>query len=206
MSERDPTDVHHAPRIAGWIVAHRVPADEREYVLGDLAEGYAARHQQHGPWRARFWYWRQAASVVSSSWQSSINANPVERKERSMASFSADLRFALRTLVRAPLFSLLVIVTLTVGIGATSALFSVVYPVLLAAPPYPDPDRLVMLSERAADGEDAGIGWLTFDDTRRETRVFSSMAAMSYWMPTLQAGNDVLRLNGQRVSHTFFRT
>jgi hypothetical protein len=123
-----------------------------------------------------------------------------------MTSLWADLRFALRTLVRAPLFSLLVILTLTVGIGATSAVFSVVYPVLLAEPPYPDPDRLVMLSERAEDGSYAGIGWLTFDDTRRETQLFSSMAAMSYWMPTLQAGDDVLRLAGQRVSYTFFET
>jgi hypothetical protein len=41
--------------------------------------------------------------------------------------------------------------------GATSALFSVVYPVLLAPPPYPDPDRLVLLSERTEDGENAGI-------------------------------------------------
>lgn len=123
-----------------------------------------------------------------------------------MTSLWSDLRFVLRSLSRSPLFAALVILTLTVGIGATSALFSVVYPVLLAPPPYPESDRLMMLSERAANGGDDGIGWMTFDDTRRETKVFSSMAAMSYWTPTLQAGGDVLSLNGQRVSHTFFKT
>ena len=126
-------------------------------MLGDLAEGYAARHRLHGPWRARLRYWTQAASVVNSSWHGPMNANPARRPERSLVSLWGDLRFARRTLVRAPLFSLLVIVTLTVGIGATSALFSVVYPVLLAPPHYPDPDRLVLLSERTEDGENAGI-------------------------------------------------
>jgi putative ABC transport system permease protein len=123
-----------------------------------------------------------------------------------MGSIATDLRFALHSLVRVPLFSLLVILTLGVGIGATSALFSVVYPVLLAPPPYPQSDRLVMLSERGKEGSDEGIGWLTFDDTRRETKVFTSLAAMSYWQPALQNGNVVLRLSGQRVSHTFFKT
>jgi putative ABC transport system permease protein len=179
---------------------------EREFVLGDLDEGFATRQALHGAWRARIWYWNQAVSMLRSSWHREARVQHSRPRDRSMTSLWADLRYVVRALRRAPLFSLLVILTLTVGIGATSALFSVVYPVLLAAPPYPGSDRLMMLSERGSDGGDEGIGWLTFDDARREADVFSSMAAMSFWTPTLQSGDAVIRLNGQRVSHTFFRT
>jgi putative ABC transport system permease protein len=192
-------------RLFRWLVTLRVPAAEREFVVGDLEEGYAARVREHGVWRARLWYVRQAASLALVRWPRR-NPHHVRTGNLAMSSVLADLRFALRSLGRVPLFSLLVILTLGVGIGATSALFSVVYPVLLAPPPYPDSDRLMMLSERGAAGTNEGIGWLTFDDTRRETRVFSSMAAISAWEAALQTGNVVIRITGQRVSHTFFPT
>ncbi|MFN8574730.1 MAG: ADOP family duplicated permease [Gemmatimonadaceae bacterium] len=206
MKRLGSNDFPAAPRLARWLVALRVPPREREFVLGDLDEGYADRLASADIRAARLWYWSQVLSTLRSSWHIAPAPHHTRRGDGSMTSLWSDLRFVLRSLARAPLFALLVILTLTVGIGATSALFSVVYPVLLAPPPYPESDRLMMLSERAADGGDDGIGWLTFDDTRRETQVFSSMAAMSYWTPTLQSGDDVLSLNGQRVSHTFFKT
>ncbi len=204
MSEPRPAEFH-GPRLVRWLVSRRIPTEEREFALGDLEEGYAARCQEQGAWRARVWYTMQGASLLFVRWPQP-HSPLVERRSGVMDSIGADLRFALRSLLRVPLFSLLVILTLGVGMGATSALFSVVYPVLLAPPPYPDSDRLMMLSERGQEGTDEGIGWLTFDDTRRETTAFASLAAMSYWEPTLQSGNTVLPLNGQRVSHTFFTT
>jgi putative ABC transport system permease protein len=206
VTSRSPTDFPAAPRVARWLLSLRVPEREREFVLGDLAEGYAMRRSSVGAWYAWTWYWKQTVSMLRSRWHRQARPNPSPRREHSMTSLWSDLRYVTRALRRAPLFSVLVVLTLTVGIGATSALFSVVYPVLLAAPPYPGSDRLVMLSERNANGADDGIGWLTFDDTQREAEVFSSMAAVAYWSPTLQSGDAVLRLNGQRVSHTFFRT
>jgi putative ABC transport system permease protein len=194
----------HGWRRLPWLVLLRVPAPEREFVLGDLQEGYAARRVRSA-WRARLWYAWQCASLLFARWPVP-GSETADRRERAMSDVAADLRFAARALRRVPMFSLLVILTLGVGIGATSALFSVVYPVLLAPPPYPESDRLLMLSERGPNGTDDGIGWRTFDDTRRETNVFVSMAAMGFWQPTLQSGNTVLRLTGQRVSHTFFAT
>jgi putative ABC transport system permease protein len=204
MSGTEPAEVT-GPRSVRWLVSRCVPASEREFVLGDMEEGFAIRRAERGVWRARVWYTRQALSLLFARWPEP-RPQASNGKEHAMSSISADVRFALRSLARVPLFSLLVILTLGVGIGATSALFSVVYPVLLAPPPYPDSDRLMMLSERNRDGMNDGIGWMTFDDTQRETNVFSSLAAMSYWQPTIQSGNTVLRLSGQRVSHTFFAT
>ncbi|MEO6323483.1 MAG: ABC transporter permease, partial [Thermoanaerobaculia bacterium] len=111
-----------------------------------------------------------------------------------------------RSIRRAPLFASLVILTLAIGIGATSALFSVVYGVLLAPPPDPQPDRLVMLWEKEADGNSSNIGYMTFDDVRREARSFSSMSAMSSWQPVLRVGDETQRVNGDRVTHEFFST
>ena len=104
------------------------------------------------------------------------------------------------------LFASLVVLTLTVGIGATMAVFNVVYSVLLAPPPYPDSDRLLFLAERGRTGENDGIGYLTFDDIRRETALFSSLAAASYWMPVARSETDVRQLTGVRVSQEYFRT
>jgi putative ABC transport system permease protein len=123
-----------------------------------------------------------------------------------MRSLLFDVRSALRSVRRAPLFATLVVLTLALGIGATSAIFSVVYPVLLASPPYPDADRLVMVWERAQNDESSNIGFLTGADIREETTSLGSLAMISYWMPTVRAGDDVERLAGARVSHEYFAT
>jgi putative ABC transport system permease protein len=123
-----------------------------------------------------------------------------------MPSLFADLRFAFRSLRRAPFFSTLVVLTLMIGIGATSAVFSVIYPVLLAKPPYPEADRLVMVWEKTPAGEKEQTGWLTGQDIRRETKSLASLAMVSYWLPIARAGDDARQLNGLRVSHTYFRT
>ncbi|HEV8151242.1 MAG TPA: ABC transporter permease [Gemmatimonadales bacterium] len=123
-----------------------------------------------------------------------------------MTSLLADLRFVLRSLRRAPVFSALVVLTLLIGIGATSALFSVVYPVVLARPPYPDSDRLVMVWERSPSGEKDNIGFLTGADIRKETHSLASLAMISYWNPTVRTGDQAERLNGARVSHEYFAT
>jgi putative ABC transport system permease protein len=123
-----------------------------------------------------------------------------------MSSLWTDIRFVARSIRRAPLFASLVILTLAIGIGATSALFSVVYGVLLAPPPYPEPDRLVMLWEKDAEGNNSNVGYLTFDDARREARAFSSMSALSNWQPVVRVGDESQRLTGDRVTHEFFAT
>jgi hypothetical protein len=76
----------------------------------------------------------------------------------------ADARYALRQLCKSPAFSAVAILTLALGIGATTAIFSVVYGVLLRPLPYPDPDRIVAVFELTTKGRPSRLADPNFDD------------------------------------------
>jgi len=108
----------------------------------------------------------------------------------------ADLQYALRTLSRSPAFALSAILALALGIGANTAVFSVVYAVLLKPLPFTEPDRLVRLSERnaAESSTDDLLSAGTFVDWRERSRSFEGMAV--YMIPF---GGETLWTLGDRV-------
>ncbi|MDQ6911845.1 MAG: ABC transporter permease [Verrucomicrobiota bacterium] len=88
-----------------------------------------------------------------------------------------DLRFAFRTLLKTPSFSLTSILALGLGIGATTAMFGVIYGFLLRPLPYARPNELVMLQSRSnRSGSDLGVNYLDFKDWQEQARSFSGMA------------------------------
>ncbi|HWM26398.1 MAG TPA: ABC transporter permease [Chthoniobacterales bacterium] len=88
-----------------------------------------------------------------------------------------DLRYAFRQLLKAPSFSVTAILALALGIGATSAMFAVIYAFLLRPLPYSDPEKLVMLQSRSTrSGSDLGVNYLDFVDWRKQSRSFSDIA------------------------------
>ena len=115
-----------------------------------------------------------------------------------------DLRYAARLLARAPAFTAVALVTLALGIGANTAIFSVLNAVLLRPLPYADPDRLVMVGDRRPDGSTGNVGYLTFVDWRARNHTFEDMALIRSWTPTLSANSDPERINAMRVSANFF--
>jgi predicted permease len=88
-----------------------------------------------------------------------------------------DLRYSLRVLGKNPGFAAIAILTLALGIGANTALFSVVNGVLLRPLPYPQPDRIVAISEKTANFERSSISYPNFLDWQRANSTFSSIAA-----------------------------
>jgi putative ABC transport system permease protein len=117
----------------------------------------------------------------------------------------ADLRYALRRLARNPGFSALVIVTLALGIGANSAIFSVVDSVLLRPLPYRDPDRLVTIEHRYPSLDlDAPVSPVGFRDYRDRTRSFERVAVEAGWGANLTGAGEPVRVAAARVSAGWF--
>src|SRR5438477_1686704 len=88
-----------------------------------------------------------------------------------------DLRFAFRQLLKNPGFTAVAVLTLALGIGANTAIFSVVNGVLLRPPPFKEPGRLVFVSEKSKDMDNMSVSYPNFRDWQRQQAGFSSLAA-----------------------------
>jgi putative ABC transport system permease protein len=118
-----------------------------------------------------------------------------------------DLGYALRLLKRRPVLTFAAVLTLALGIGANTAIFSVVNGVLFAPLPYADADRLVLIEESRGDRDPGTTGYYSFDVMRSRHRSLEWMAAFASWSAILSGdGQDAERLGGARVSWEFFRT
>src|SRR4026207_1926646 len=86
-----------------------------------------------------------------------------------------DFRFALRQLIRNPAFSAVAVITLALGIGANTAIFSIVNAVLLRPLPYQDADRIMVLNE-SANGQEFSVSLPNYEDWKRDNNVFKYLA------------------------------
>ena len=115
-----------------------------------------------------------------------------------------DVRYALRQLRRSPGFSIVAMLTLALGIGGNTAIFSIVNGVLLNPLRFPQSDRLVSLHESKPNFAEGSIPYPNFLDWRRENRSFSSMALSRRWSFSMTGRGDPEQLQGQFVSSGFF--
>ena len=125
--------------------------------------------------------------------------------EYRLESLLADLRYAARRLRRSPGFTVVAVLTLALGIGATTAVFSVIHPILLEPLPYPGARRLAMIWELARDGSRLDGTFGMYRALAERARALDSVAVVKPWKPALTGGDQPERLRGQRVSASFFR-
>jgi putative ABC transport system permease protein len=130
---------------------------------------------------------------------------------RSIETFIQDLRYGLRTSIKGPGFSAIVILMLALGIGATTAIFSVVSAVLLRPLPYPEPDRLMMVFASAGRGSgNERLGRVyspDFVELRAQCRVCAQMGAYTGTLPSnLTGGMEPDRVRVARVTDGLFAT
>ena len=119
--------------------------------------------------------------------------------------FLQDLRFGIRGLLRRPAFSIVAAVTIALGIGANTAIFSVVNAVLIRPLPYREPDRLALIWGTQGQTHQQGVVYADYVDWRTRTHSFSELGAFRGQSVTLTGGDSPERLIGDFVSASFLR-
>ena len=121
-----------------------------------------------------------------------------------METLFQDLRYGWRMLVKSPGFTAVAVATLALGIGANTALFSVINGVLLSPLPFPQPDRLVTLHENKPNFEGGSVSYPNFRDWRRENHTFSSLALARTYAFSLTGTGEAEQVSGEFISSDFF--
>ena len=200
------------PAIAVWLLTRRLPAEWREFVLGDLEEEFHQRCAA-SPSDARRWFWRQTRRCLAAPPRVHPNVDaidPVRNPGDSiMRTLLTDLRYATRVLFRAPSFTISVIAVFALGIGANTAIFSIVNTVLLRPLPFEQPDRLVRLFHVPPQSTFPGmktfpVSPANFFDWQRDAQLFEGMAIYRFRQFTITGRDQAEAVLGGAVGQGFF--
>src|SRR5258707_11403161 len=125
---------------------------------------------------------------------------------KNMQALFKDISYGIRELLKHPSFALIAIVTLALGIGANTAIFSLVRGVLLRPLPFSEPERLIGIREsKVGEGHGNAMAWRSFAEFRDRAQTLESVAAYVNWNSDIEQADGTMRLDGARVSHSYFK-
>ena len=124
--------------------------------------------------------------------------------ENTLRTFASDLHYAARQLRSHPGFTIVSVLTLALGIGAGTAIFSAVDPILFEPLPYPHANRILMIWS-TFQGARSPIAFGTYHELAERSHSFDALAIFEPWQPAMTGGAQPERLEGQSVSASFFR-
>jgi putative ABC transport system permease protein len=135
-----------------------------------------------------------------------LGQSAISKRRRNMEAFWQDVRYGVRMLLKAPSFSIVATIALALGIGANTAIFSVVNAVLLRPLPFPNSEQLMTLweTEQTRAVERGSVSYPNFADWREQNHVFDRMGAYHSTDFTLTGNGDPVRLQGTVVSADVF--
>ena len=192
------------PRVAERMLESVLPSTRAgEATLGDLAEEFSQRAEEGGRGRAVLWYWQQVVGVGARA----VVANRgIGGGGVWMNAIFDDVRYGLRSLRKNPGFTAVVVLTLGLGIGANSAIFSVIHGVLLKPLPYAEGDRLIYVQQPQEAGSRPNMFFSVHDiqDLRARTRSLESVAEYHGMSFTLLGRGEAELVRVGVVSSHFF--
>src|SRR6202522_1947818 len=138
--------------------------------------------------------------MFASRTQKASSSSTIIESSGGTLSLRNDLQFSLRQLRKAKVFAVVAVVTLALGIGCNTAIFSVFYSVLLRPLPFFDPDRLVIVSERAANFPMLTASWLNLKDWKAQSKSFEEFGATRVVTMALTGSGQPEQIPGQMIS------
>jgi len=174
--------------VARWLLARLLPVELREAFLGDLEEKYVRQAARDGRVRAALAYVGQLLRCRPIALRRALRtgqARAPRMRRHPMNGFLDDVSHGLRRMAAAPAQSALAVLTLAVGVGATTIIFSVVDGVLLRPLPWDSADALVRLNASRSEGNWISNSEPEFLDIRKLDEVFTGVAAYGQSMPVL---------------------
>lgn len=172
------------------LIEGRTPEDARRAALAELSDDDGLEHELRRT-------------------ESSVRSEPAvlgARRMNMIADLWQDLLYGFRMLLKQPAISIVAVLTLALGIGANTAIFSVINGLLLRPLPYPNPDQVVKLWEIGGQGQRIQFSDSNFEDLYGGSSSFQSMAQYSSSSFSLSGGSEPVRAQGAVVSSDFFDT
>ena len=126
--------------------------------------------------------------------------------ENAVDSFVGDVKYAARRLRTSSGFTAVVVATLALGIGASTAIFSAVNPILFESLPYPDAGRLLSIQDQMSDGTGLATTYGTYHELSQRLRSLEALTVSTAWQPTITGRDRPQRLVGQSVAANYFQT
>ena len=197
---------HHRPKwLIRLLVGLFVPRSEREFFLGDLEEMFSTNNTQ------RSWVRETLGAIQLLAVTRSRGLGSKKRRgDNVIFEFARDIQFGLRMMARSPGFTAVAIVTLALGIGANTAIFSVVDAVLLEPLPFPEPERLMRPGLAIPTGPDGSTAqevmvWSVpkYDVLKASQTAFSSTAAYNWFGVTLTGDDQPERITLEVVESSY---
>jgi putative ABC transport system permease protein len=218
-------EIRRPPRLPERLLRWLLPAGiVGESIVGDMREEYAEFLESDSKIPGPIWYWGRAFLIArryALKRAPTVNQRPgrpqprlAERMAQAAGSILRDLHFGLRTLRRRPVFAAISILTLGLGIGGTTAIFSVVDGVLIRDLPFTDPDRIVSVWKafpewQGVEGLDytwdhIQFPWVDYQNVEHNATTLSEVATFMITNRVLTGGGEPERLSVGRASANLF--